>query len=157
MSFVVDDRVFPREAGSTKILLIATNRWPSSARLAIEFSRVGHVVSILCPVHHPSRKLRVVHHTFLYKSLAPLDSLADAIEAAKPDIIIPCDDLAVRHLHRLHSSRRAQYALEIDIPALIVRSLGPPESYATVNSRYLLLKISQEERILHQTQKSLAV
>jgi hypothetical protein len=54
------------------------------------------------------------------------DSLTDAIEATKPDIIIACDDLGVRHLHQLHSSRRARYASEVDIPVLIVRSLGPP-------------------------------
>ena len=93
-------------------------------------------------------KFGFAHSTFPYKSLAPLNSLADAIEAAKPDIIIPCDDLAVRHLHQLHSSKRARYASEVDIPALIVRSLGPPESYATVDSRYLLLEISREEQIL---------
>ena len=138
-----------RVAGTINILLTATNRWPSSARLMIEFSRVGHVVSIICPAHgHPSQKVRVVHSTFPYKSLTPLDSLADAIEAAKPEIIVPCDDLAVRHLHRLHSSKRARHAPEVDIPALIVRSLGPPESYPVVDSRYLLLKIAREEGIL---------
>jgi hypothetical protein len=138
-----------REVGPTKILLTTTNRWPSAARLMIEFSRVGHGVSIVCSVYgHPSQKVRAAHSTFPYRPLTPLDSLADAIEAARPEIIIPCDDLAVRHLHQLHSSKRARYASEVDIPALIVRSLGPPESYATVASRYLLLKISREERIL---------
>ena len=128
------DALFPPKVGSAKILLTATNKWPSAARLMIEFSRVGYVVSIVCPVYgHPSQKVRVVHNTFPYKPLAPLDSLADAIEATKPDIIIPCDDLGVRHLHQLHSSKRARYASEVDIPALIVRSLGPPESYATVD------------------------
>ena len=105
-----DALVLPR-VGSAKILLTATNKWPSAARLMIEFSRVGCVVSIVCPVYgHPSQKVRVVHNTFPYKPLAPLDSLADAIEVAKPDIIVPCDDLAVRHLHRLRSSKRARDA-----------------------------------------------
>jgi ATP-grasp domain len=114
----------------------------------IEFSKVGCVVSIVCPVYgHPSQNVRVVHNTFPYKPLTPIDSLADAIEATKPDIIIPCDDLGVRHLHQLQSSKRAQYASEVDIPALIVRSLGPSESYATVASRYLLLKVTREEGI----------
>jgi hypothetical protein len=144
-----NDGVFPRGVGTTKILLTATNTWPSSARLMIEFSRVGHVVSIVCPVHgHPSRKVRCVHRTFPYRPLAPLDSLADAIEAAKPDIIIPCDDLAVRHLHRLHASPRARHGPDIDIPGLIVSSLGPSESYATIDSRNLLLKLSHDEQIL---------
>jgi carbamoylphosphate synthase large subunit len=103
----------------------------------------------VCPVNgHPSQKVRVVHDAFPYKPLAPLDSLVDAIEAAKPDIIIPCDELAVRHLHQLHSGKLARRASEVDIPALIVRSLGAPESYVTVASRFLLLKISREEQIL---------
>jgi hypothetical protein len=142
------DELFLPEVGGAKILLTATTNWPSAARLMIEFSRIGYVVSIVCPVYgHPAHKVRVVHTTFPYKPLAPLDSLADAIEAAKPDIIIPCDDLGVRHLHQLHSSKRTRYASKVDIPALIVRSLGPPDSYATVGSRYMLLKISREEGI----------
>jgi hypothetical protein len=128
----------------TKILLTSTTRWPCAARLLIEFSRVSDVVSIVCPVYDPSRKVRVVHNTFPYKPVATLDSLACAIEAAKPDVIIPCDDLGVRHLHQLHSSKRARYASGVDIPALIVRSLGPSESYAVVASRYALLKIARE-------------
>jgi hypothetical protein len=143
------DGVLLRDVGTAKILLTATNRWPSSARLTVEFSRAGHFVSILCPAHnHPSRKVRVIHRTFPYKPLSPLDSVANAIETAKPDIVIPCDDLAVRHLHQLYSTKRARDASQVDIAALIVRSLGHPDSYATVDSRYLLLKLSNEEKIL---------
>ncbi len=75
-------------------------------------------------------------------------SLTKAIEATKPDIIIPCDDLAVRNLHELYSSKRARSASEVDILALIARSLGHPESYSIVDSRYMLLKIAREEGIL---------
>jgi predicted ATP-grasp superfamily ATP-dependent carboligase len=141
------DSVVPVDAATPKILLTATNRWPSAARLMIEFYRIGHVVSILCPVHHPSEKLRVAHRTFRYKTFAPLDSLAEAIETAKPDIIIPCDDLAVRHLHSLHSGRRAQYAAQVDIPGLIAHSLGSPEGFTTVDSRYMLLEAARQEGI----------
>src|SRR5262249_10958300 len=115
--------------------------------LVIAFSSVGHVVSIVCPDGHPSEKLRVAHNKLPYRPFAILGSLADAIEEAKPDIIVPCDDLGVRHLHQLHSSKQARYASEVDIPAWIVRPLGPPESYATVVSRYLLLRIADEEGI----------
>jgi len=141
------DGLSPSELGRTRILFTTTTSWPCSARLLIGFSSAGHDVSIVCPVRHPSRKVRVVHNTFPYRPLAPLDSLADAIEAAKPDIIVPCDDLGVRHLHQLHANKRARYASGVDIPALIVRSLGPPESYAIVASRYLLLRIAGEEGI----------
>jgi hypothetical protein len=138
------------------ILLTSTTRWPCAARLLIEFSRVGNVVSIVRPVYEPSRKVRVAHNTFPYRPLAALDSLADAIEAANPDVIIPCDDLGVRHLHQLHSSKRARNASRVDIPALIVRSLGPPESYAVVASRYPLLKIAREVGIRTPETRSIA-
>jgi hypothetical protein len=139
---------FLPKVGPVKILLTATTNWPSAARLMIEFSKVGCVVSIVCPAYgHPAHKVQSAHNTYPYKPLSPIDSLADAIATAKPDIIIPCDDLGVRHLHQLHSSKRIRHVAEVDIPALIVRSLGPPDSYATVDSRYLLLKISREEGI----------
>ena len=132
----------------TKILLTTTTKWPNAPQLMIELLRAGHAVSILCPNNHPSVKIRCAHDTFLYARFGPLESLAKAIEATKPDIVIPCDDLAVRHLHQLHSSKRARSASEVDIPALIVRSLGHPESYSIVDSRYMLLKIARDEGIL---------
>jgi ATP-grasp domain len=140
---------FTGERGLPKILLTSTTKWPSSARLMIEFSRLGHVVSIVCPrPSHPSRKVRAAHRTFPYKPLVPISSVAYAIGAVKPDIVVPCDDLAVRHLHQLHASERAQHRSDVDIRALIARSLGPPESYGIVTSRHLLLKLAREERIL---------
>jgi len=141
------DRVFLAGAGGSRVLLTSTTRWPSSARLMIEFARLGHAVSIVCPAYrHPSRKVRVAHSTFPYKPLAPLDSVADAIGAVKPDIIIPCDDLAVRHLHQLHG--RARSGCRVDLSTLIAYSLGAPESYDTVASRSSLLEIAREEGIL---------
>ena len=145
------DRAVPHEIGPAKILLTATTRWPSSARLMIEFARAGHLVSIVCPARgHPARKVSNINGLFQYNALAPLESLLDAIEAVKPDILIPCDDLAVRHLHQLHShsSRQARQASKVDVPHLIVRSVGPPDSYVTVDSRYLTLNIARDEGIL---------
>ena len=132
----------------TKILLTTTTKWPNSPQLMIELLRAGHAVSILCPNNHPSDRIRRAHDTFLYARFAPLDSLVKAIEATQPDIVIPCDDLAARHLHQLHSSERARSASQVNIPALIVRSLGHPASYSIVDSRYMLLKIARDEGIL---------
>jgi ATP-grasp domain len=143
------DGVFLRDVGTAKILLTATNRWPSSARLSVEFSRAGHLVSILCPARdHPSRKVQGIAATFPYRSLTPLAAVANAIEATEPDIVIPCDDLAVRHLHQLYASKRSRNASRVDIQALIVRSIGPPSSYETVDSRHLLLELSRNEGVL---------
>jgi hypothetical protein len=39
--------------------------------------------------------------------------------------------------------RRARGASDVDIPAVIERSIGAAEHYARIDSRYLLLEISQ--------------
>ncbi len=112
----------------------------------IELLRAGHDVSIVCPRGHSSEKVRAAHHTFPYKPFSALASLAKAIEATGPDILIPFDDMAIRHLHQLHASERA-YS-KINIPALIACSMGDPLSFSVVASRQKLLKIAREEGIL---------
>ena len=70
--------------------------WPFPAQLAGAFAATGAQVQALAPAssmlarsRHPMR-----HH--LYSSLAPMDCLTQAMAAAKPDLIVPCDDLAAR-------------------------------------------------------------
>jgi hypothetical protein len=71
--------------------------------------------------------------------------LAAAIEGSSPEIIIPCDDRAVEHLHELHTQARARGALGEKIASLIERSLGSPESFSIVSSRYELLLVAVAE------------
>ena len=118
-----------------KILLTTTTKWPNASQLMIELLRAGHPVSILCPNDHPSAKVRRAHDTFLYSRFRPLNSLAEAIEADKPGIVIPCDDLAVHHLHQLHSSKRARSASGTPfLPATVFR--GPFRVRALVRVRW---------------------
>lgn len=113
----------------------------------MSLSRVGFDVSALCPIPgHPLSKTRCVRQEFPHDGYRPLRSLAAAIERCSPHLVIPCDDLAVQHLHELYVQ-----ALEIsdtEIVRLLERSLGSPSSYAVVSSRYELLKIAREEGIL---------
>jgi ATP-grasp domain len=135
-----------QEAGPPKVLLTDTNRWPSPARLAIGLTQAGCYVSAVCPPHgHPLLKTSVVRQIFPYHSLHPLDSLTAAIEAATPDIIVPCDDRGVQHLHELHAYARSQGTDGTELAKLIEYSLGVPESYPIVSSRYDLLRIASEE------------
>src|SRR5579872_1001244 len=88
---------------TTRILLTDTTRWPNSARLAIVLSDAGAHVSVVCPKRrHPLHKVRTVQ-TRPYSPLRPLDSLLAAIQDTSPEVVIPCDDRAVRHLHELHA------------------------------------------------------
>jgi len=129
-----------------KVLLADTTRNGCSTRLALAFSKAGIEVSaILPPRVHPLLKARFLRQVFPYSGLRPLDSLVAAIEATEPQIIVPCDDLGVQHLHDLYNHTRTLGASGSSLGALIVRSLGLPESYAIVSSRFGFLKTAREE------------
>ncbi len=135
-------------AGSPRVLLTGTNRWAAPARIAIGLAKAGCEVSAICPTPaHPLLKTRVVRQTFPYGGPLSLDSLAAAIEATRPAIIIPCDDRGVRHLHNLHSRQCSEGNSGSEIAKLIERSLGAPESYPIVSSRYRFMQIADEEGI----------
>src|SRR5579862_4426414 len=114
-------------AMTAKVLLTDTTRYSSATRLAIAFARADIEVSaILPPRGHPLEKTRVLNRAFPYSGLHPLDSLQTAIEGCSPQIIVPCDDTGVQHLHDLHA-RASRGESGRAIAALIERSLGPPE------------------------------
>jgi hypothetical protein len=128
-----------------RVLLTDTTRWALASRLAIGLAKVGFDVFAVCPTHHPLLKTRAVRQKFSYSGLRPLDSLVTAIEATKPQVVIPCDDRSTEHLHELHAKSHSLGIRGRDIAGLIERSLGTPKSYAIVSTRYDLLTIARKE------------
>src|SRR5271163_983170 len=119
-----------------KILICATLWWHSSARLAMAFLRHGCDVSALCPPGHPLRFVTGIGSIYSYQGLAPMGLLRDAIRAAQPTLIVPCDDIAVWQLHALHAN-------EPDLRPLIELSLGAAEAYPAIRQRGEVLRIAQ--------------
>ena len=119
-----------------KILICATLWWPSSARLAMAFVRHGCNVSALCPPGHPLRFVTGISSIYSYQGLASIGLLRAAIRAAKPTLIVPCDDTAVWQLHALHAS-------EADLRPLIELSLGAAEAYPAIQQRGEVLRVAQ--------------
>jgi ATP-grasp domain len=70
-----------------------------------------------------------------------------AINATRPQIVIPCDDRGVQHLHELHEHARTLGSKGLSLAELIENSLGPAESYPIVSSRCELLRIAREEGV----------
>lgn len=131
-----------------KVLLTDTSRWSVGARLAIAFARAGCEVSAVCSTHyHPLQYASVIGKIFPYSSLRPLRSLESAILKSQPQFIVPCDERSVRHLHELYLTSSRNGGSRTEVADLIVRSLGSPESYPIVASRYDLLKVAAEEGI----------
>jgi biotin carboxylase len=135
-----------QDSVAPRILLTDTNRWPSAARLAIVLAKAGCEVSAVCPEGHPLLHTRAVSRTFRYGSLRPVESLLAAVAAASPHIIVPCDDRGVEHLHELYSIT-CNGGTRGETETLVRRSLGPPQSYPVVSSRYDLLSLARAEGI----------
>ena len=141
------DKVTTR-VSSPSVLLTNTTWWPSAARLAMVLAKAGCRVSAVIPKHgHPLLKTSIVERVFRYGAINPLGSLIAAIETAKPEVIIPCDDRAVMHLHVLHERTRSQGAAGSKLAALVERSVGSPAAYPIVSARYELMRVAGEEGI----------
>jgi glutathione synthase/RimK-type ligase-like ATP-grasp enzyme len=102
----------------------------------------------VCPANgHTLLVTRAVKRSFPYRASNPLESLRSAIEKADPDIVIPCCDRSVEHLHQLYGNALKLGAEGEKIARLIERSLGDPSGYRIVTSRYDLLALAQEEGV----------
>ncbi len=121
-----------RDSRRPSVLIVAAKWWPLSARLASALVRHGCRVTALCPAGHPLTHLSTLDGIRRYGGIRSLSSLSRAIKATQPHIVVPCDDGVVAQLHALH--RREPALREV-----IQRSLGSPQSFPVVSSRYRLL------------------
>ncbi len=122
------------------VLIVAAKWWPASARLAVAFRRHGCRISAICPAGHPLRYVTGLDHVFRYGGLLPLRDLRRAVHQSGADVVVPCDDGAVAQLHALHQ-------LDLSLRPVIGRSLGSPQSYSIVDSRFQLLNLAAKANI----------
>ena len=127
------------------ILIAATERWYPTARLGMALADAGCNVEAVCPAGHPLEKTSSVRQAHSYHGLTPLMSFVHAIQATKPELIVPADDLATRHLHQLHDRARRDQNGGMNLCELIERSLGAPESFPVVFSRSGFMVLAREE------------
>jgi hypothetical protein len=113
-----------------RILLATTGALPSTARLALELHDAGARVSLLSPRNHPGHVLDIFENRAIYRAIAPCKSLEAALLRFGADLVIPCDERAVRDLHRLYRETSHR-----DLRLLINRSIGPAEAFSVVTSR----------------------
>jgi hypothetical protein len=117
-------------------LIVAAKWWPLSARMGAALLRAGCRLNAHCPAGHPLRLLSGLERVSQYSGVRSLQSLSLAIELAAPDFIVPCDDGVVAQLHAIH---RAEPAMR----DVIERSIGDPDGFATVGSRFKLLSAAR--------------
>ena len=132
---------------TSRILLYATMNWPSAARYAAGFVTADCEVHAACPDNALVGVSRYVTKTHAYKPLTPLRSLRRAIAAGGPDLIVACDDRAVSHLVQLYAAEMKKPGVPSSIARIIARSLGKPENYARVISRYGSLQEARDRGV----------
>jgi hypothetical protein len=111
-------------------------------------NQVGFAVEILCPGNHPVHTTKFPKQTHKYSGLWPLTSLRRAIERAHADLIIPGDDLAVRHLHRLDREERTREGNGSSICQLIEHSIGAKEGFPIISARTAFISLAQQEGLV---------
>jgi hypothetical protein len=126
------------------VLLFTTTRWFPTARLAIAFSNAGCIVDAVCPSRHPLLTTKAFRRTHPYSNFTPLRSLARAIAAAEPQLIVPGDDLATHRLHQLYRRESLHRGKNSSIGRLIERSLGSYESFPIVYQRASFMRLAEE-------------
>jgi formate-dependent phosphoribosylglycinamide formyltransferase (GAR transformylase) len=123
--------------------LATTCRWFSAARLAIAFAEIGSLVEMVGPRGHPATKTTALSHRYSFRGLAPADSFRAAIDQAKPDLIVCCDDSATVQLHRLYAVLRQEGKADSRAGEVLRRSLGPESGFATLESRSKLMALAR--------------
>jgi hypothetical protein len=130
-----------------RVLVATTCRWFSAARLAISLARAGFHVDAVCPSRHPLAMTSAVRQPHRYHGIAPLRSFGSAVTATSPDIIVPCDELALRHLLELYYRAESRGGERPALCALIERSLGASKTFHIVCERASFMKVAEEEGI----------
>jgi hypothetical protein len=146
-SVAVRDDLEASSAVQPTILLATTARWFPTARLAVALASAGFAVDAVCPARHPISKTGAVRQLYAYQGLNALTSFAEAIAAAKPDLIVPGDDLSTQLLHTLYKQQQSKGKTGEAMCALIERSLGSSENFSVPYARTKFIELAQEEGI----------
>jgi hypothetical protein len=129
-------------AGERGVLIASTTWWAFPARLAAAGAARGLPVHAICGPDHPLAKIRSVRGIFPYAALRPLAALERAIRASQAAVVLPCDDRARLHLHRLHGATR-----DPAIRAVIETSLGEPRHFPVAERRFALIEAARDAGI----------
>ena len=130
-----------------RILVVATNKWPSVGRLVSALIKVGFEVAVVCPAGSPIRFIKNLGARYEYRSWSSLTSIKTAITEAGRRLLLVCNDnLAICELHEIHR----QASVEINTPEspylikLIESSLGDRRLFPVSLSKSRLMLAAEE-------------
>lgn len=128
-----------------RVLLVSTaTRWLGTARMPRVLARAGFEVSLLAPEDSLAAKSRYVARiAYLSAAATPMEWLLQLIQTTarvSPELLVPCDEMAVRLLFILAREPPLGFdpALRARLVALITDSLGDPHFYETSIDKTML-------------------
>ena len=99
----------------------------------------------MCPPDHPPFPPALSTTAIDITELAPNGVSATRFLQSQPDILIPCDDVAMHHLHRLYNATSQSTDPDSNaISTLLQVSLGDPDSYPVTESREKFMAVVRE-------------
>ena len=132
------------------VLLVSTaTLWLGTARMPRVLARAGFEVVLLAPGGSLAARSRYVSRTvFLSAAATPMEwllLLVRTIDDAAPDMLVPCDEMAVRLLFTLvvEPPRGIDPALHARLVALITDSIGDPRHFSASIDKTLLPAASE--------------
>lgn len=133
---------------SPRTVLLAANRSTlEGPRMAIRFAQAGCRVAAIYPSKaHPLASTQSVGSHYPYSLIDPPESLLKAIGESAAALVVPCDGLAVRHLHALFAHLPATPEGST-VAGVVERSLGDPTAYLLIDSRHEVQTAAREERL----------
>ena len=128
-----------------RLLLVSTaTRWLGTARMPRVLARAGFEVALLAPQDSLATRSRYVARVgILPVTATPMEwlrSLVRMIEKVSPQMLVPCDEMAIRLLFTiaLKPPQGFDPALRARLAMLIAQSLGDPRHYAVSIDKTML-------------------
>ena len=133
-----------------RLLLVSTaTRWLGTARMPRVLARAGFEVALLAPEDSLATRSRYVARVGILPVTATpmewLHSLVRMIEKVSPQMLVPCDEMAIRLLFTaaLKPPPGLDRVLRARLAMLIVESLGDPRYYAASIDKTMLPAVAQ--------------
>ena len=128
------------------VLLVTAQRWVSSARVAMSFAEAGCTVEAVCPRGHIFESTQAISRRYPCRFFAIPHYIRRAIALAKPDLIVPCDDIVAGHLRHLCDSAGPSGGSD-KLRELLTRSLGDSSGYAELDSRSRVAALARQQGV----------
>jgi N-acetylglucosaminyl-diphospho-decaprenol L-rhamnosyltransferase len=143
-----DDKRSTASDSKKKVLIISTRPWPPAARVAAALVRLGLQTAAISPSGAMIRRIKGIRPRYHYLRWRGVNSIAGAIKAWRPDLLICADDQAVCDVHDLHQRAARVHGPEGGaLRDLIETSLGDPAAFPIARAKSSLILYAQSQKV----------